>query len=1140
MMQLLQTLLADRETERAERQANIAALQNIANQGPGNHDHPGSKLKNFQNTNPPVFSKTEEPLDADDWLQTMENNLEVAGVEANEKMLFATHYLAGPARAWWTSTRAMNGGQFMTWEEFKIKFSKYHVPPGLIKKMRDEFRELKQGRMTVVEYRDKFLTLSRYSPDETDTVEKRKERFLNGLHDEMQTVLVNIPFADLEALVDSAIQMEGKLNQANENRKRRMMHQSGSSNAQKYRPSSSGGFTPRNNNKPPMQNSHPGYQNRSGGNSKPGGYNNNNYNNNYNNKNYYNRAPPRAPNNNNTNTAPRTGSNAIPVATKDKATITCYECGVVGHYSNECPKRLAKLAATPLHLNSNAVSPPQEVRPNNPNNRNGRLYHMNAEEAQKHQMLCWFVVVFIDDILVYSKSEEEHEQHLETVLETLRHHQLYAKFSKCEFWLEEVGFLGHILSARGIAVDPAKIKTVMEWQAPTTQTEVRAFLGLAGYYRRFVEGFSSIARPMTQLLKKDKKFEWTDKCEESFQQLKSRLTTAPILIMPDITKPFDVYCDASKTGLGCVLMQEGKVVSYLSRQLKQHEQNYPTHDLELAAVVLALKVWRHYLMGNRCEIYSDHKSLKYIFTQKELNMRQRRWIELIKDYDMEIHYHPGKANVVADAFSRLPCQLNSMIATEQPSLYQEFEQFRLELVSEGFLASIELQPTLVSQIKEAQKDNASIDGIKKQIDARKAPGFTVDEAEVLWYKERLCIPSDSDLKQVILQEAHDTLYSIHPGEFSYNNSYQASLHGPFEALYGRKCRTPRNGQVGESQVFGPDVLREAEEKVHKIREYLKTAQSRQKSYADKRRREMTFEIGDFVYLKMSSTTPPPASEPIMATPISSTPPPFVPVKLGPSKDSGKETEGTSANPEKASGEDQAEHKAEETAAKKSKARQRDAEAKGKWWPCTTTKTELTNLETEGFLQPGSWRSVPNALAPAPEDNEMVLTKALVERGFSFPPSDFFLEILKVYGLQPHNISPNSVLAISNHVTLCEGHLRVTPELPLFQYYFTVKKERIRNSTELATCGSITFMICPGRVYPHTDRHESARYWSGGFFYLKDASDPASTRRLPPFKNCPATELPTWTHCPHLSESPSSPAPSGGSASSRKRGCQGRT
>ncbi|KAK1551492.1 hypothetical protein QYE76_016849, partial [Lolium multiflorum] len=334
----------------------------------------------------------------------------------------------------------------------------------------------------------------------------------------------------------------------------------------------------------------------------------------------------RAPNtnNSNTNTAPRTGSNAIPVAAKDKSTITCYECGVVGHYSNECPKRLAKLAGnTPAPAQQQRrVSTGKKFAPNNPNNRNGRLFHMEAEEAQE-----------APDVV-----------------------------------------LG------GIAVDPAKIKTVAEWKAPTTQTEVRAFLGLAGYYRRFVEGFSSIARPMTQLLKKDKRFEWTDKCEESFQQLKLRLTTAPILIMPDITKPFDVYCDASKIGLGCVLMQEGKVISYLSRQLKQHEQNYPTHDLELAAVVLALKVWRHYLMGNRCEIYSDHKSLKYIFTQKELNMRQRRWLELIKDYDMEIHYHPGKANVVADALSRLPCQLNSMIAEEQPSLHQEFEQFRMELV----------------------------------------------------------------------------------------------------------------------------------------------------------------------------------------------------------------------------------------------------------------------------------------------------------------------------------------------------------------------------------------------------------------------------------------------------------------------------
>jgi hypothetical protein len=198
---------------------------------------------------------------------------------------------------------------------------------------------------------------------------------------------------------------------------------------------------------------------------------------------------------------------------------------------------------------------------------NAPAYFMNLMNKVFMKFLDKFFVVFIDDILIYSKSEEEHATHLRLILETLRKHQLYAKFSKCEFWLKEVGFLGHVLSAGGVLVDPKKIKSLREWEAPTTQTEVRGFLRLAGYYHKFVEGFLSIAQPMTQLLKKDKKFEWTPKCEESFQELKKRLVTAPILTMPDITKNIDVYCDASKLGLGCVLMQEGKVIAYLSWQL---------------------------------------------------------------------------------------------------------------------------------------------------------------------------------------------------------------------------------------------------------------------------------------------------------------------------------------------------------------------------------------------------------------------------------------------------------------------------------------------------------------------------------------------------------------------------------------------
>lgn len=215
-----------------------------------------------------------------------------------------------------------------------------------------------------------------------------------------------------------------------------------------------------------------------------------------------------------------------------------------------------------------------------------------------------------------------------------------------------MAFLGHVLSEKGVSVDPSKVEEVLKWKQPTCVFDIRSFLGLAGYYRRFMKDFSKIAQPMTKLLHKGVKFEWSPDCEQAFQTLKKHLTTAPVLATPNMAKTFDIYCDASRVGLGCVLMQDGRVIAYASRQLRKHEENYPTHDLELAAVVHALKIWRHYLLGKSCNIYTDHKSLKYLFTQSDLNMRQRRWLELIKDYDLSIHYHPGKANVVADALSR--------------------------------------------------------------------------------------------------------------------------------------------------------------------------------------------------------------------------------------------------------------------------------------------------------------------------------------------------------------------------------------------------------------------------------------------------------------------------------------------------------
>jgi hypothetical protein len=283
---------------------------------------------------------------------------------------------------------------------------------------------------------------------------------------------------------------------------------------------------------------------------------------------------------------------------------------------------------------------------------NAPAYFMYLMNSVFMPELDKFIVVFIDDILVYLKNEEEDARHLHVVLQRLREHHLYAKLSKCDFWLKEIKLLGHTISQEGITVDPDKVQEVMNWKPPTTVRQIRSFLGLAGYYRRFIPDFSRIVKPITELLKKEAKFVWGQKCEDVFHALKQHLTTAPVSAQPDSSKPFDVYCDASGTGLGCVLMQDNQVIAYASRALRPHEQNYPTHDLELAAVVHALKMWRHYLMGTHCNIFTDHKSLKYIFTQADLNMRPRRWLELIKDYDLEVHYHPGKANVVADALSR--------------------------------------------------------------------------------------------------------------------------------------------------------------------------------------------------------------------------------------------------------------------------------------------------------------------------------------------------------------------------------------------------------------------------------------------------------------------------------------------------------
>ncbi|KAL8120809.1 hypothetical protein AgCh_017842 [Apium graveolens] len=364
------------------------------------------------------------------------------------------------------------------------------------------------------------------------------------------------------------------------------------------------------------------------------------------------------------------------------------------------------------------------------------------------QYLDTFVIVFIDDILIYSKTEEDHKEHLRIFLEILRKDKLYAKFLKCEFWIKEVQFLGHVVNKEEIKVNPAKIEAVMNWERSKTPTVVRSFLGLAGYYRRFVQDFSKIVVLLTKLTRKNGKFIWTEKCEESFQELKKRLVTTPLLVLPDEKGEFVIFSDASYKGLGCMLMQHGKVIAYAARQLKPHEQKYPTHDLELAAIVFALKIWRHYLYGEKCEIYTDHKSLKYIFTQKELNMRQKRWLELIKDYDCAINYHPGKANVVADALSHKE-RLNMLTSSEE--LIKDFEKMEIEVQTPEFggeaIYVMSFQPEILEKIRcyqeqvmNRKKDKLIGEGIKAQKDGK----------GIYRVNSRIWIPNVVELKHEIL------------------------------------------------------------------------------------------------------------------------------------------------------------------------------------------------------------------------------------------------------------------------------------------------------------------------------------------------------------------------------------------------------
>ncbi|GKB34736.1 putative reverse transcriptase domain-containing protein [Tanacetum coccineum] len=327
-----------------------------------------------------------------------------------------------------------------------------------------------------------------------------------------------------------------------------------------------------------------------------------------------------------------------------------------------------------------------------------------------------FVIVFIDDILIYSKSKQEHEEHLKLILKLIKKEKLYAKFSKCEFWILKVQFLCHVIDSKGIHLDPAKIESIKDWASHKTSTEIHQFLGLA-------------------------------------ELLKQKLCSAPILALPEGAENFIVYCDASHKGLGAILMQNEKVIAYASRQLKIHVKNYTTHDLELGVVVFTLKIWRHYLYGTKYTVFTDHKSLQHILDQKELNMRQRRWLELLSDYDCEIRYYSEKANVMADALSRKerikPLRVRALVMTIGLDLPKQILEAQTEARKLENLEAEDVGGMLVETSRESKNPK------KEKLEPR--------ADETLCLNNKSWFPCYGDLRTLIMHESHKLKYSVHLG-----------------------------------------------------------------------------------------------------------------------------------------------------------------------------------------------------------------------------------------------------------------------------------------------------------------------------------------------------------------------------------------
>ena len=335
-----------------------------------------------------------------------------------------------------------------------------------------------------------------------------------------------------------------------------------------------------------------------------------------------------------------------------------------------------------------------------------------------------FVVVYFDDILIYSAAKDIHVQHIREVLTVLQQEKLFAAVNKCVFMASEVLFLGYKISGEGLQVDESKIEAVKRWPRPSSITEVRSFHGLAAFYRRFIPHFSSIMAPITDCMKA-KSFQWPTNAEEAFQLIKVRLTTAPILILPNFSQAFELHSDASKVGIGAVLSQACKPVAYFSEKLTGARARYSTYDIEFYAVVQAVKHWRHYLFHREFVLYTDHEALKHLHNQDKISARHASWSAYLQQFTFVLKHKAGTSNRVADALSRRTNLLSTM-TVQVPG----FETFKELLQQDPYFATILLNLNAVEN-----RDFLLVNGF-------------------LFHGNQLCVP-DSSLRFKIIKELHD-------------------------------------------------------------------------------------------------------------------------------------------------------------------------------------------------------------------------------------------------------------------------------------------------------------------------------------------------------------------------------------------------